>query len=308
MHAKNIDTYTFLPFVIDNRQGVCLGTSILYLSLAQRLNLPLEIVTPPGHIYLRYRGEKIINIETTARGVDTPSESYTGINTKDLQIRSLKNVIGLSFFNQASVAWRHKDFESCIQLYEKALLFIKEDPLIQKFLAFHYLFTNQTKKGVELFKRLKTRPLSFIISQESIIEDYLNRKIDEEGIQAVYEMVDENRVSIEKKQEHLQKILEKHPKYREGLFYLATTYLQLGRSLEAKKILERYERIDSQNINVNYYLCILNIERYNYIKAWEYFDKTEKIAKDNNHYPRVLMDLKRRLRTFAPDPANLKTK
>ena len=47
IHVENIDLYTFLPSVLDSRKGVCLGVSILYLSLAQRLDLPLEIITPP---------------------------------------------------------------------------------------------------------------------------------------------------------------------------------------------------------------------------------------------------------------------
>ena len=70
LYAKDIDVYTFLPSVLDSRRGVCLGVSILYLCLAQRLDLPLEAMTPPGHIYVRY-GEDL-NIETTARGIDVP--------------------------------------------------------------------------------------------------------------------------------------------------------------------------------------------------------------------------------------------
>ena len=50
LYANDIDLYTFLPSVLDSRQGVCLGVSILYLSLAQRLNLELEIITPWPHL------------------------------------------------------------------------------------------------------------------------------------------------------------------------------------------------------------------------------------------------------------------
>ena len=54
-YAPDIDQYTFLPSVLDSRRGVCLGVSILYLCLAQRMNLDLEVITPPGHIYVRYK-------------------------------------------------------------------------------------------------------------------------------------------------------------------------------------------------------------------------------------------------------------
>ena len=94
LYAKDIDTYTFLSSVLDSRLGVCLGVSILYLSIAERLDLPLEIITPPGHIYIRYRkGEEIQNIETTARGIHLPNRAYLGINTRKLQERNKKQVI-----------------------------------------------------------------------------------------------------------------------------------------------------------------------------------------------------------------------
>src|ERR1700761_5200171 len=76
-HAKDIDLYTFLPSVLDSRRGVCLGVSILYISLAQRLKLDLQMVTPPGHIFVCWRqGKEVINIETTARGIHIPDEKY----------------------------------------------------------------------------------------------------------------------------------------------------------------------------------------------------------------------------------------
>ena len=83
LYAKEIDVYTFLPSVLDSRRGVCLGVSILYLCLAQRLELQLQAITPPGHIYVRYvapNGDET-NIETTARGIDVPSEVYLGLET-----------------------------------------------------------------------------------------------------------------------------------------------------------------------------------------------------------------------------------
>src|SRR5205807_1806234 len=98
-----------------SRQGVCLGVSILYLCLAQRLDLDLEIITPPGHIYLRYPGkEQMINIETTARGINLPSDTYLGINTRKLEKRTLKEVIGMAFFNQASVYWEKGDYATTV--------------------------------------------------------------------------------------------------------------------------------------------------------------------------------------------------
>lgn len=147
LYAKDIDLYTFLPSVLDSREGVCLGISILYLSLAQRIGLPLEIITPPGHIYIRYRdGIKVINIETTARGINLPSDVYLGIDTRRLHERTIKEVIGMAFINQASVAWGLNEYETTTKLYEIAKDYVPNDPLLKFFLGLNYLFIGKKVK------------------------------------------------------------------------------------------------------------------------------------------------------------------
>ncbi len=156
LSVTDIDLYTFLPSVIDSRLGVCLGVSILYLSLAQRLNLPMEIITPPGHIYVRYhQGDSIINIETTARGIDLPSEVYLGINTRKLQERNMKEVVGLAFMNQAAVFWSKQDYATTSHLYETARLFLPNDPLLKMFMGFNYLFIGKHSEGAKLLREIR---------------------------------------------------------------------------------------------------------------------------------------------------------
>ena len=67
----------FLDSVVDRRQGYCLSLSILYLSLAERLNLPIYGVVVPGHFFVRYDdGKTRFNIETTSDGVSPPDSHY----------------------------------------------------------------------------------------------------------------------------------------------------------------------------------------------------------------------------------------
>ena len=303
LHAKDIDLYTFLPSVLDNRQGVCLGVSILYLSLAQRLDLPLEIITPPGHIYIRYRDEKqLINIETTARGIHVPSEKYLGINTRKLEERTLKEVIGLAFVNQASVAWGKEQYSTTVELYEKALPFLPHDPLLKMFLGFNYLFIGKTSKGVDLLQQVQHLTFDFAVSSENIPEDYLRGKVDAEGIKAIFLPVDETRTSVLEKQKQLEKILTRHPDFRAGLLQLATTWLQLGRSNEAQTILERHHKIDPNNAIVEYYLAMLCLERFDYNGAWNYLKRSEAITEKRNHHPKALKSVRNELRTLCPEP------
>lgn len=303
LYANDIDLYTFLPSVIDSRQGVCLGVSILYLALAQRLDLPLEIITPPGHIYVRYNnGKKIINIETTARGVDMPSEAYLGINTRKLQPRNMKEVIGMAFMNQAAVFWTRQDYEKTVSLYEKAALFLPKDPLLKMFMGMNYLFVGRGNDATALLREIRHITFDEAVSPETIPDDYLSGKIDAEGIKAVFLPVDETRESIVKKQKELEKILKRYPNYRAGQLHLATTWLQLGRSSEAKEVLERYHKIDPHHSIVEYYLAILCIERLNYNQAWSYLNQAESLVFARGHHPKALKSIRESLRRISPEP------
>lgn len=304
LYAKDIDEYTLLPSVIDSRRGVCLGVSILYLSLAQRLSLPLEAITPPGHIYVRYASPKgdITNIETTARGIDVPSEMYLSLETKELQKRNLKEVIGLAFMNQAAVAWQREDSKIAIDLYEKALKFMPGDPLIETFLGFQYLFVGETKKGKLLLEKALKKKGEMQGTMDTIALDYLSGKANVQGIQAIFQEVNETRTSILEKQKELEKVVAECPKFRAGVFHLAVTHLQLGREKEAIPILEKCMSLDGTNPTVCYYLAALYSQRMNYNSAWKYLKAAEALVHTKNHYPKVLEDLRTQLQRICPEP------
>ena len=298
--AKDIDTYTFLSSVIDSRKGVCLGVSILYLCLAQRLDLSLEAVTPPGHIFVRYVDDKgeITNIETTARGIDVPSEHYLGLEMEKLPTKNILEVIGLAFVNEASVQWSQKKYQEAAVLYEKAKPFLSNDPLLMELLGYTYLFIGEKQKGETLLKKvLATKEKS----NESVIEDYFAKNTDIEGIQAIFLPVDETRESIIQKRKELEEILQNHPKFRAGLLQLSNTWLQLGREKEALKILETYYKIDPTNPRVNYYLSAICLMRSDYNRAWLFLKEAKKYLLHMEHSSKVLAELQKHLERVCPE-------
>lgn len=302
LYAKDIDTYTFLSSVLDSHLGVCLGVSILYLSIAERLDVPLEIITPPGHIYIRHRQDgETLNIETTARGIHVPDRMYLGINTRKLQERNKKEVIGLAFINQASVAWQKEDHETTVQLYEQALPYLPGDPLLKMFLGYNYLFVGREKEGKKLLQEIKDLTFDFCVGRETTPEDYLKGKVNAEGIKAIFLHVDETRASILEKQEKLKTILKKYPKFRDGLLQLAITYLQLGRGKEALEILQNYHELDPTSPVVEYYLSIVAMNRFLYRDAWTYLHIAESLTEKRSHSPQCLKGLRHALRTVHPD-------
>ena len=301
--AKEIDVYTFLPSVLDSRRGVCLGVSILYLTLAQRLDLSLETITPPGHIYVRYVGDdgEILNIETTARGIDVPSERYLGIDTKDLQKRNVREVIGLAFMNQAAVSWHNKDPKKAVELYEKARPFLGDDHLLNMFLGFNYLFLGKETEGKKLLEKVKGVIPSYAVSAETVSEDYLAGLADAEGIEAVFSEVDETRASILEKQKKLKEVVAKFPRFRQAILHLAVTWLQIGREKEALPVLERYNEIHPTDPTVNYYLSAIHFQRHNFNQAWKYLKSAEKIVHAKDHEPQALEELRDALQRVCPE-------
>lgn len=301
-YAKDVDLYTFLPSVLDSRKGVCLGVSILYISLAQRLNLELQMITPPGHIFVSYRnGNEIINIETTARGIHLPDEKYLGIDTRSLQQRNIKEVIGLAHFNQASVYWERKQHDKALASYAKAQPYLPRDKLLIELMGYNALLNGEKDRGRQLLKQIVDYTPDHAISKGTVAEDFLTGSVEVDGIAAIFMHVDEKRDSILSKKQALETALQKYPKFREGLFSLAGTWLQLHRTGEALEILCQYHDLDPYNATVEYYLAALYAERFNFNNAWKHFRIAEKIVKQRDHNPEALLELRQELARQCPE-------
>jgi tetratricopeptide (TPR) repeat protein len=299
LYAQDIDQYTFLPSVLQAKRGVCLGISILYLSLAQRLSLPLQVFTPPGHIFLSYLDEgtkQIRNIETTARGIHIPIEHYQGIEGTPLIPRSIKEVVGLAFMNQAAVKWQRHDFQQAIQLYEKAKPYLKGDSLLTLFLGLNHLFAKEEATARQILRPLMQDKMAY----SKLLEDYFDGRVDREGLLAVFAETESTRSCILETQDNLAHILERYPYFREGLFHLALTYLQLGRSKEALATLTQYDEIDPQHISSLYYLAMLQLQHHNYPKAWGYTQRLEQLL--TRPVPEIFRSLKHELSNRCPAP------
>ncbi len=67
----------FMHGLLQNRRGYCMNLSLLYLILAERLDLPLHGVALPNHFFVRYEAQGArINIEATERGARHPDSFY----------------------------------------------------------------------------------------------------------------------------------------------------------------------------------------------------------------------------------------
>jgi tetratricopeptide (TPR) repeat protein len=66
-----------LESVLARRKGNCLGLSLLYLSLADRLGIPFRGVYVPSHCFVRYEGNDVrVNVEFAEGGASWEDDRY----------------------------------------------------------------------------------------------------------------------------------------------------------------------------------------------------------------------------------------
>lgn len=277
LSEEHIDSYSSLAAVLDSTRGVCLGTSFVYLALAERMGLTLEIITPPGHIYVRGRDSlgRMINIETTARGVDIADRHYQSINVKCLKKRTRLEALGLLAMNEASVYIRQKEWARAVLSYERAEIFIKDDATLTQLKGICLALQGRKKEA----ERCLTKALSLIdetqIDQLTLATDFINRAVDAETLLLFFEEAKPVRSELLAKEKLLVKALKRCPRFREGLLELADIYLKLNRPKEAIHTLKRYHALDGGRLQVEYMLGVLLLQRSSFEEAKEHLDRAK---------------------------------
>lgn len=302
---KNIDLYSLLPSVLESRLGVCMGVSLLYLSLAQRLDLPLEIITPPGHIYVRYvQDGKVRNIETTAQGMDIPSERYLGMNTKKLLLCTYKGALANALVNQAGPFLRQGKYLEAFALYQKAHQLYPESKNTQRLLGLTAACLGNKKESRKYLSPLKNKLPPDHISSDYLVEDYLEGKISAKGISALLSCDSSTPHSVSKQKAHIEEILHSYPSFRAGLLYLAELQYDQQEWEQSIQTLLRYYALDKTHIEVLFSLAQLYLQVSDYPHAWDFLEQAKKIAAGAHHHPTALQELERMLVPLCPKPKN----
>ncbi len=301
------EPFSKLTTVLDSKKGLCLGTSVLYLCLAQRLDLPLEIMIPPGHIFVRHASEpNEINIETTARGINYPSENYLDVNTKFLKKADLKETIGFVFFNISSTYLINtKNYPKAIENYLHCLKYAPSDPGALELLGYAYALNGQDRLAKKTFKTLLECPSQDRIASIYLdtTQEYLKNKIGADAIAAIVEQTDDQSLTgIQKKQEMLLKVIQKYPNFKAGLFFLSQTYQELSQYKPAIEYLEKVHALDASYPYVEFSLANLYLSDYNLPKAWKHFKELEGLLSVHDHEPKIMKEFKTALKQFSLEP------
>jgi len=119
----NPDSF-MLNKVVDHSKGNCLGLSTLYWSLAERLNITLQAVVIPQHVFLKYdNGKTVRYIEATAYGQEL---------TRDYYIKQTRSLVGdmLPKYNLGDdVPFRNISKQQFVglMLYNRGVYYIKNN-------------------------------------------------------------------------------------------------------------------------------------------------------------------------------------
>ena len=115
-----------LESVLVRRKGNCLGLSLLYLALADRLGIPFRGVYVPSHCFVRYEGKTIRrNVEFAEDGASWEDDRYRrvfGIDPARPYLRSLTSAEMLGVFLKTLGAGysRKGREEDALRLYDEA--------------------------------------------------------------------------------------------------------------------------------------------------------------------------------------------
>lgn len=300
------EKFSQLTAVLDLKQGVCLGTTIVYLCLAQRLGLPLEIITPPGHIYVRHNENgKITNIETTHRGVNTPSEAYYSVNVKHLKQISLKQTVTCVYSNLGVSNLMDEKYQDAIHCFEKALKYTPNDPLCTLMLGYSHAFNKNPKMAKKIFLKAKKLPFEDQISPIDFGAhlDYLQGHVDLETLKAAILPSRESGLEFLKEKEALlERGLKRHPNFISGMMMLSNIYCELSKPKKAIEVLNRVHDIDPDIPAAEFNLTLLYDDELNYPKCWQHFKQCEHILAKNKIKPKIMDDLKRMLLASSIEP------
>lgn len=117
----------FLNFVLEERRGNCIGLSTLYLSLGERLKLPLYAVAVPGHLFVRYDdGQREIDIAFAEAGLlnaicSTRTSQTLQSNPFYLKNLTKRETIGVLLSERGTVYKEHGFYDKAIADYTRAI-------------------------------------------------------------------------------------------------------------------------------------------------------------------------------------------
>lgn len=292
--------FSNLSSVLFSRRGVCLGASVLYLALAQRIGVPLSIFTPPGHIFVAHKeGDHIRAIETTARGIDIPLDQYLGLSLKSLPERTMKEVIGMVIFNRTSSLLQAKRWEEALTSYQQALQFDGGEE-VRQMISLCHLLNGHVKQSTIAARELLQHLPTYRLEPDILLLDLAHGSLSEAAAATILRWSEAEGDELLEAIDELQHTRRSCPSSFVIPFHLAHAWLSYGKPKEALFLLEELCQRAEAPASVHALLAFLYVDRMNMTGAWREAICAVRLAQRNGHLPKPLYQLILALQQASP--------
>jgi len=297
--------FSELSSVLSSRRGICLGTSILYLSLAQRLDLLLTVFVPPGHIFLGYEEENYTRvIETTARGIAPPLDSYLGLTLRKVPTQNMLATVGMVAFNRAAEHLHKKEWQKALEQYLLVKKFDKSNSTLTMIALCELLLGNKKRAG-ELSRELLKHPPDYQLEQDFLLFDLARGTLSPKAAQELIVHTSPKREELPERIEQFEKLVRENPKSAILSLHLASLWTEYGKTKEAIPLIESVALFDESPPSLHYDLSYLYYERFDLAKAHYHAQKALLKAQKNGVVPKPILQLILKIQQESPDSPNL---
>ena len=160
--------YLFPHLVVAGKQGSCVGMSLLYLLIAEKMDLPLFAVRAPGHLFVRYdNGTERCNIETLRKGEVMDDAWYRRRwSIRDTALYPLDNlttsgVLAVIHYNLGTICMNEGNHKKSLAHLEKAIKFLPDFPEAQGNLALVRDALGDSRTALEILAAIRDAHPSF---------------------------------------------------------------------------------------------------------------------------------------------------
>jgi regulator of sirC expression with transglutaminase-like and TPR domain len=298
--SEKTQQFSDLSSVLFSRRGVCLGASVLYLTLAQRIGVPLSIYTPPGHIFVAYNSTSRLHvIETTARGIDIPIDRYLGLSLKSLAERTMKEVIGMVIFNRTAAYLKDKQWDKALASYHKALCFESGEELLQM-ISLCELLNGQERSSIQRARETLSHLPDNRLEPDLLLVDLAQGTLSKKAAETIVEFSESEGEQLLKAIDALQQLQLESSNSLVIPFHLAYAWLSYGKPKEALPLLEQLCVRENAPCSIHALLATLYLDRMNITGAWKEAICAVKKAQQHQCLPRPLYHLILELQMKSP--------
>ncbi len=267
--AKNPDDL-FLHTVIDNKRGYCLSLSILYLALAERLDIPLYGVVVPGHFFVRYENGRVrFNIETTSGGY--PDDEYyidkfkvpQGDDSVYMQNLDKLQTLGCLFNNFGTAYIALDDMDSAQRAMELAVDINPNLGESRVNLGNIYLRKDRVEDAIYEYRRALDINPAETMTYNNLGNAYTRKGWDNDALGAY------------------QEAIRLEPNNVEAYVNLASAYIKKKMYVKAKRLLREAASLDPSRAGIYVKTGDMYFEKENYKKALEEYESALRIDRNS---------------------------